>query len=498
MTARELAQRRPLVSSRYYPNNPYPTTALIGDSFLKFIPDYFDPDHELSPVIISVPGARFEDLLDEIPFIPDTVRTVTIVAGTNDLRSPRCDPANVVFALRRFLRALQCSLPTLTHIRIHMVPPRIKNRHANSYDNSVFCKHFNERALQYNKQLENLHVLGVYVCNHGLGDDDLRDVLQLDGVHPSRIGLRALTNNIKQFSAFASYMDFTSLPFGPYEDVERATPGQRPESLRSTRTSGPPPPKQAQTAAPPKPTQSTVVLPPKQAQAAPLLKQTSSAPLRKETLPALPPQQPHKATSNRKETVERTDARGPVTFSGSPTPILSPRPVASETSIPLANRYSVLDSTDQDDNESNYDGTSDDDNESPQPKEKSAKEPTKFNKEQRGAREETQFKEPEDSAALPVTATGVESTHDVLSREPSCATSNSALVQNHHAETEPSNHLERCRYDLRGRSQSQPSQLSLTADRETDQSSQETGTIERTFTIPPGQGTTGGGLPVAR
>jgi hypothetical protein len=204
-----------------WPDSPQPTTAVIGHSFLRYMDQYFDTNHILSPVLAFVPGGYVSDLYHCIDALPSSVTTLFIIAGSNDLCSRDASPSSVLGELLTVTHYAQNNLPLIENIFISTVTHRYTNqlhRARNPRSEQTFLRHFWRRANELNSKLLSFRDPNrlVSAFDAGLSLEPARKVIARDGVHPTRFGRALITSKIKRTCGEALIRSALRTPAEPY------------------------------------------------------------------------------------------------------------------------------------------------------------------------------------------------------------------------------------------------------------------------------------------
>ncbi|KAH8022016.1 hypothetical protein HPB51_020626 [Rhipicephalus microplus] len=150
------------------------STAIVGDSQLKYLHQHFDPASPHSPAFICQPGACIGDIGELLDFVPKGTSNLILHIGTNDLANTDAPTAfNRYVAL---LNRIRLERPDIPMVFATLVLPRAPNQR---------LRRHNWRARE-----------GVFYANHRIDALPPWTVLAADGLHPSFAGVSLLAWNI--------------------------------------------------------------------------------------------------------------------------------------------------------------------------------------------------------------------------------------------------------------------------------------------------------------
>ncbi|KAG0443903.1 hypothetical protein HPB47_014402 [Ixodes persulcatus] len=182
-----------------FPAHP-PTTAIIGDSQVKYVHQHFDPADQHSPAFISQPGATILSATHLLDFVPRGVTRLILHLGTNDLATTGVSSALARY--RNLLGLIRERRPDILHVYATLVLPRSPNRRRGS-SNRGFVARFNGRARAFNGRLRGLchQERDTYFLDHCLDQLPRRMAMAADGLHLSFCGVSYLAWNVHRLLA---------------------------------------------------------------------------------------------------------------------------------------------------------------------------------------------------------------------------------------------------------------------------------------------------------
>lgn len=172
------------------------STAVIGDSQIKYVHQNFDPHRRDAPAFICQSGAGIRDLWSLMDFVPRTVTTLVLHIGTNDLS---CVGADTAFGkYREFLRFLFSERPEIRTVHATLVLPRMVNRRRGR-PNWPAVRRFNAEAYRFNGLLRQhcRRTRSLYFVDHEFEHLPPGRVLAADGLHPSFGGVALIAGRLQ-------------------------------------------------------------------------------------------------------------------------------------------------------------------------------------------------------------------------------------------------------------------------------------------------------------
>ncbi|KAG0422446.1 hypothetical protein HPB47_001727 [Ixodes persulcatus] len=172
-------------------------TAIIGDSQAKYLYQHFNAYSSEAPASITYSGGRFSDVMQLLEYVPETVSTLILHIGTNDLAK---DGAQVSLEhLYELLSYIRSTRPGIGPIYISLVLPRSANRRRR-FSNHQFVWWFNKQVTKFNIEVSRLcrSDSGTFYIHHAFSEMPARRVLAADGVHPSFEGVALLALHYQQ------------------------------------------------------------------------------------------------------------------------------------------------------------------------------------------------------------------------------------------------------------------------------------------------------------
>lgn len=182
--------------SRKYPHH-VTSTAVVGDSQMRYVHNHFDPARGDAPAFIARGGAHISDVENLMDFVPRTVTTLVLHVGTCDVASAGADKA--IQRFRDLLEFIAMERAEICTVHATLVLPRSLNRRRKVPDwRSV--NHFNREASRFNALLRQLsrRTRGLHFIDHGLEYLPARRVLAADGIHPSFEGVALIAGHLHQ------------------------------------------------------------------------------------------------------------------------------------------------------------------------------------------------------------------------------------------------------------------------------------------------------------
>ncbi|KAH8029663.1 hypothetical protein HPB51_002220 [Rhipicephalus microplus] len=171
------------------------STAIVGDSQLKYLHQHFDPASPHSPAFICQPGACIGDIGELLDFVPKGTSNLILHIGTNDLANTDAPTAfNRYVAL---LDRIRHERPDIPMVFATLVLPRAPNQRLRRH-NWRAVRRFNFEAREFNLRLLSLchEREGIFYVNHRIDALPPWTVLAADGLHPSFAGVSLLAWNI--------------------------------------------------------------------------------------------------------------------------------------------------------------------------------------------------------------------------------------------------------------------------------------------------------------
>ncbi|KAH8022960.1 hypothetical protein HPB51_006390 [Rhipicephalus microplus] len=171
------------------------STAIVGDSQLKYLHQHFDMASPHSPAFICQPGACIGDIGELLDFVPKGTSNLILHIGTNDLANTDAPTAfNRYVAL---LDRIRHERPDIPMVFATLVLPRAPNQRLRRH-NWRAVRRFNFEAREFNlRLLSSCHEReGVFYVNHRIDALPPWTVLAADGLHPSFAGVYLLAWNI--------------------------------------------------------------------------------------------------------------------------------------------------------------------------------------------------------------------------------------------------------------------------------------------------------------
>ncbi|CAN8015349.1 unnamed protein product, partial [Ixodes persulcatus] len=183
--------------SRKYPKFS-PTTAILGDSQIKYVFQNFDPHQINCPALISVSGARVTDIIGVLSGFPGTVRTLVFHVGTNDLADHGA--AGTLERYGELINAALCRCPFVERVYVTLVLPRFVNRRRGGRNNRAFVTRFNWEAKEFNDAVRERcrRSQRVFYLDHGFLSLPPARVLAADGLHPSFEGVALISQHLSE------------------------------------------------------------------------------------------------------------------------------------------------------------------------------------------------------------------------------------------------------------------------------------------------------------
>ncbi|KAG0443988.1 hypothetical protein HPB47_014311 [Ixodes persulcatus] len=177
-----------------YPNF-ITTTAVIGDSQMKYLHQHFDPHRKDAPAFISQTGARISDIGGLMDFLPRTVTTLVLHVGANDLTT--IGAAAAFNRYRDLLHNISRERPEITSVFATLALPRYLNRRRGERGLDA-VRRDNQEAWRFNERLRDhcRRVAGLFYIDHAFHHLPPTRVLAADGRHPSFCGVALLAGNL--------------------------------------------------------------------------------------------------------------------------------------------------------------------------------------------------------------------------------------------------------------------------------------------------------------
>lgn len=164
------------------------TTVIIGDSQTKHLFQHFDPNRIGTPAFVTQSGACISDVHDLLDSTPDSVKTVILNVGTNDLPSKK---ATFVFEdYRSLLYTITRKRPQVSYMYTSLIIPGNTDRRRGNRKRALVtrCK---QEACRFNQLLRNFRrrCRSTFYLDHGLEWLPAARVLAADGLHVSFEGV---------------------------------------------------------------------------------------------------------------------------------------------------------------------------------------------------------------------------------------------------------------------------------------------------------------------
>lgn len=252
------------------------TTMVVGDSQCKHLFHHFDPGRKGTPAFISQSGATIEDLPLLMDLVPQTVTTLILHVGTNDIARSSAEAAFERYG--KLLESIRHLRPNVRTIYATLVLPRSQNRRRRNSNHQLVTR-CNREASKFNSLLRRhcRQTKGTFYLDHELEWLSPVRVLAADGLHPSFEGVAVMASHLQrivlrdQRRAPPTWLDEpVTTPTAPTEPAPQRPPPppsavaetvqtgatrkqQRNRSHRSTDTTGEPAPQQLPPPPPPPP-----------------------------------------------------------------------------------------------------------------------------------------------------------------------------------------------------------------------------------------------------
>ncbi|KAG0433111.1 hypothetical protein HPB47_020217 [Ixodes persulcatus] len=172
-------------------------TEIIGDSQAKYLYQHFNAYSSEAPAFITYSGGRFSDVMQLLEYVPETVSTLILHIGTNDLAKDGAQAS--LEHLHELLSYIRSTRPGIGPIYISLVLPRSANRRRR-FSNHQFVWWFNKQVTKFNIEVSRLcrSDSGTFYIHHAFSEMPARRVLAADGVHPSFEGVALLALHYQQ------------------------------------------------------------------------------------------------------------------------------------------------------------------------------------------------------------------------------------------------------------------------------------------------------------
>ncbi|KAH6920681.1 hypothetical protein HPB50_011727 [Hyalomma asiaticum] len=197
-----------------------PSSAIIGDSQLKYVHNHFDPSSPHSPAFICQPGAKIADIGNLLDFVPKGVSTLILHVGTNDIAT---EEASKTFGRYvALVERIRSDRPDIAMVFVSLVLPRGPNERL-WRPNWHAVTRFNREATKFNRMLVDWcsKRKGVFYLDHVIDAFPPWTVLAADGVHPNFVGVSLLAWNYRNLLLhlrrpyMAEWLDHALQPEGP-------------------------------------------------------------------------------------------------------------------------------------------------------------------------------------------------------------------------------------------------------------------------------------------
>ncbi|KAH8027057.1 hypothetical protein HPB51_001953 [Rhipicephalus microplus] len=171
------------------------STAIVGDSELKYLHQHFDPASPHSPAFICQPGACIGDIGELLDFVPKGTSNLILHIGTNDLANTNAPTAFDRYVV--LLDRIRHDRPDIPMVFATLVLPRALNQRLRRH-NWRAVRRFNFEAREFNLRLLSLchEREGAFFVNHRIDTLPPWTVLVADGLHTSFTGVSLLAWNI--------------------------------------------------------------------------------------------------------------------------------------------------------------------------------------------------------------------------------------------------------------------------------------------------------------
>jgi hypothetical protein len=177
-----------------------PLTAIVGHSFVRFLPQAFEDSHPLSPVIGCVRGGYVDDMFNEVDLLPSSVFSIVVCAGSNELCSKSCNVPLLIGKLETLVRYILDGRSGRAIPSVGIVLPsyRIVPRYVNP-NRAYFLSQFNNRVQYFRSLFFQSPILSPLSIESGMLGSSTRSLYCRDGYHPSGEGTELLAKRVKAF-----------------------------------------------------------------------------------------------------------------------------------------------------------------------------------------------------------------------------------------------------------------------------------------------------------